>query len=138
MILTWDGCSVQAKSRLLLMAVCKLAAQGFPRGFHFGGFLCHNMGCFLEHVFETICLPATCDRCCPKRVQDRQGSPANKHPQISDICSSSETSEASALSTWLCCTTSLPGRWERETGLIINLDVSQRRFSRWGLGGSTE
>lgn len=36
-----------------------------------------NTRCFLKRVFETICLPATCDCCCPNRVQDRQGSPAN-------------------------------------------------------------
>ena len=74
MILTWDGCSVQAKTGLLLMAMYKLAAQGFPCGFHFGWILCHNVGCFLEQAFETICLAATCDRCCPNRVQDMQGS----------------------------------------------------------------
>lgn len=83
---TRDGCSVQA--RLVLMAGCKLAARGCPCGFRFGGILCHDMGCFSERVFESICLPATCDHCCPNRVQDRQGSPANTlknvvsaHPQ---------------------------------------------------------
>lgn len=52
-------------------------SMGVSRGFRFRGILCHNMGCFLECVFETVCLPATCDCCWPNRVQDRQGSPAN-------------------------------------------------------------
>jgi len=82
-------------------------------GFVFGGILCHNMGCFLEHVFGAICPPAKCDCCCPNRVQDRQGPPASALRKV---------------------ISAHPQRWERETGLVINLDVPQRRFSRQGLG----
>lgn len=70
-VLTWDGCSVQVKTRLflILMAVCEPTAQKFPHGLHFGGILCHRTGCFGEKPSKPICLPATWDQRCPHRVQ---------------------------------------------------------------------
>lgn len=49
-VLTWDGCSVQVKTRLFLV-------------------LCHHTGCFGEKASKPICLSATWDHHCPHRVQ---------------------------------------------------------------------
>lgn len=70
-VLTWDGCSVQVKTRLflVLMAACEPAAQKFPHGFQLGGILCHHTGCFGEKASKPICLPATWNHYCPHRVQ---------------------------------------------------------------------
>lgn len=45
---TWDGCSGQAKSRLLLRSVK-------PHGFHFGRTLCHNTDTVCSKPFVLAC-----------------------------------------------------------------------------------
>lgn len=71
-ILTRDGCSAQAKSRLLSMAACKLCGAGVSPWVSFQRDpLSQRVLDISEPVFETICLPATCDSCCSNRVQDR-------------------------------------------------------------------
>lgn len=67
-VLAWDECSAQAMSRLLLMASLW---HGGSQWVSFWTENSHNMGWLFKHVFETICLAATCDQCCPNRVHKR-------------------------------------------------------------------
>lgn len=76
-VLTWDGHSDGCWD-----GWWQASGTGVPSGFHFGQTLSHNMGWVFEHVFETICLAATCDQCCPNRVHKRHlttSRPSKKH-----------------------------------------------------------
>lgn len=122
--LPWDGCSVQAKTGLLLTAEYKLAFQK-TRGAFWN--VCLKPFVFLQHV--TAAALTGC----------RTGRGHLPTPTPSKKCYLLILGDwPSAPSTWLRSTSSLPGRWEKETGLIIKLDIPQRRLSRWGLGGRTD
>lgn len=112
-----------------MMAAFQLVAWGFHCGFHFGGILCHNMGCFCTMNLKPFVFLQHLATGAPA-VQDRQISP---HSTVSrsDTCSSSDTFSTEHMA---CCTTSLH-RGRRGRVVVTNLDVPHRNSFRCALGG---